>query len=69
IIIYTWFVRFACILYLGKNENLISTRIIHQLEHDYSLLRTKGPKTKTSFAVPCPKLKGKKTGKDAMAGK
>ena len=43
-------------LYLGKNENLISTRIIQQLEHDYSLLRTKGPKTKTSSALPCPKL-------------
>lgn len=28
-------------LYLGKNENLISTRIIQQLERDYSL-RTKG---------------------------
>ncbi|MDC9818493.1 relaxase/mobilization nuclease domain-containing protein [Pectobacterium polonicum] len=30
-------------LYLGKNENLISTRIIQQLECDYSLTRTKGP--------------------------
>lgn len=30
-------------LYLGKNENLISTRIIQQLERDYSLTRTKGP--------------------------
>ncbi|MEI7410976.1 relaxase/mobilization nuclease domain-containing protein [Pectobacterium aroidearum] len=29
--------------YLGKNENLISTRIIQQLERDYSLTRTKGP--------------------------
>ncbi|QHP58888.1 relaxase/mobilization nuclease domain-containing protein [Pectobacterium carotovorum] len=29
-------------LYLGKNENLISTRIIQQLERDYSLTRTKG---------------------------
>ncbi len=28
-------------LYLGKNENLISTRIIQQLELDYSLTRTK----------------------------
>lgn len=32
-------------LYLGKNENLISTRIIQQLERDYSLTRTKGPET------------------------
>ncbi|PWD61779.1 relaxase, partial [Pectobacterium polaris] len=30
-------------LYLGKNENLISTRIIQQLERDYLLTRTKGP--------------------------
>ncbi|MDY4386413.1 relaxase/mobilization nuclease domain-containing protein [Pectobacterium aroidearum] len=32
-------------LYLGRNENLISTRIIQQLERDYSLTRTKGPET------------------------
>lgn len=56
-------------LYLGKNENLISTRIIQQLEHDYSLLRTKGPKTKTSSALPCPKLKRKKTRNEAMQEK
>lgn len=56
-------------LYLGKNENLISTRIIQQLEHDYSLLRTKGPKTKTSLALPCPKLKRKKTRNEAMQEK
>ncbi|MFT4273949.1 MAG: relaxase/mobilization nuclease domain-containing protein [Pantoea sp.] len=30
-------------LYLGRNENLISTRIIQELERDYSLTRTKGP--------------------------
>ncbi|EED8349814.1 relaxase/mobilization nuclease domain-containing protein [Salmonella enterica] len=29
-------------LYLGKNENLISTRIIQDLEKDYQLIRTKG---------------------------
>jgi len=29
-------------LYLGKNENLISTRIIQALEKDYQLTRTKG---------------------------
>ncbi|MEI7230180.1 relaxase/mobilization nuclease domain-containing protein [Pectobacterium carotovorum] len=40
-------------LYLGKNENLISTRIIQQLERDYSL-RTKGPETKASPALPFP---------------
>ncbi|MEQ9998043.1 relaxase/mobilization nuclease domain-containing protein [Pectobacterium versatile] len=37
-------------LYLGKNENLISTRIIQQLERDYSL-RTKGPEL---LASPSP---------------
>lgn len=30
-------------LYLGRNENLISTRLIHELEKDYCLIRTKGP--------------------------
>ncbi|EAM5642446.1 relaxase/mobilization nuclease domain-containing protein [Raoultella ornithinolytica] len=35
-------------LYLGKNENLISTRIIQQLECDYLLTRTKGPEAKAS---------------------
>lgn len=30
-------------LYLGRNENLISTRLIHELEKDYCLTRTKGP--------------------------
>ncbi|MFN2046588.1 relaxase/mobilization nuclease domain-containing protein [Pantoea agglomerans] len=30
-------------LYLGKNENLISTRIIQELEKDYQLTLTKGP--------------------------
>lgn len=40
-------------LYLGKNENLISTRIIQQLERDYSLTITKGPEAKTS-ACPFP---------------
>ncbi|MFJ5448979.1 relaxase/mobilization nuclease domain-containing protein [Pectobacterium carotovorum] len=41
-------------LYLGKNENLISTRIIQQLERDYSLTITKGPEAKTSPACPFP---------------
>jgi len=30
-------------LYLGKNENLISTRVIQDLEQDHKLTRTKGP--------------------------
>lgn len=30
-------------LYLGRNENLISTRIIQELERDHQLIRTKGP--------------------------
>jgi len=30
-------------LYLGRNENLISTRLIHELEKDHCLTRTKGP--------------------------
>ncbi|WP_233980935.1 relaxase/mobilization nuclease domain-containing protein [Pectobacterium versatile] len=41
-------------LYLGKNENLISTRIIQQLERDYSLTITKGVETKASPASPFP---------------
>ena len=38
-------------LYLGKNENLISTRIIQQLEIDHHLTKTKGPE---SVASPYP---------------
>jgi len=30
-------------LYLGRNENLISTRIIQELERDHQLAQTKGP--------------------------
>jgi len=30
-------------LYLGKNENLISTRLIQDLERDHKLTQTKGP--------------------------
>ncbi|MDI3414792.1 relaxase/mobilization nuclease domain-containing protein [Pantoea sp. V106_11] len=30
-------------VYLGKNENLVSTRIIQDLERDHQLTRTKGP--------------------------
>ncbi len=39
-------------LYLGKNENSASTRIIQQLERDYNLTRTKGPEAKASLASP-----------------
>ncbi|MCD9953074.1 relaxase/mobilization nuclease domain-containing protein [Klebsiella variicola subsp. variicola] len=54
-------------LYLGKNENLISTRIIQQLERDYNLTRTKGPKA--SPASPSPEPKRKKSRNEAMMEK
>ncbi|EPY8403070.1 relaxase/mobilization nuclease domain-containing protein [Enterobacter ludwigii] len=54
-------------LYLGKNENLASTRIIQQLERDYNLTRTKGPKA--SPAAPSPKPKLKKSRNEAMIEK
>lgn len=38
-------------LYLGKNENLISTRIIQQLEIDHYLTKTKGSETKTPASL------------------
>lgn len=44
-------------LYLGRNENLISTKIIHKLERDHQLTRTKG-----SSASPAPKVR--KTGRN-----
>ncbi|MBG0750888.1 MULTISPECIES: relaxase/mobilization nuclease domain-containing protein [Pectobacterium] len=56
-------------LYLGKNENLISTRIIQQLERDYSLTRTKGPESGASPASPYPKPKRKKSRNEAMLEK
>ncbi|ENU0191248.1 relaxase/mobilization nuclease domain-containing protein [Klebsiella oxytoca] len=56
-------------LYLGKNENLISTRIIQQLELDYSLTRTKGPEAKASSTSPSPKPKRKKTRNETMQEK
>lgn len=43
-------------LYLGRNENLASTRIIQELELAYDLTRTKGP----SSHVPYPASKRKK---------
>ncbi|EKC1070740.1 relaxase/mobilization nuclease domain-containing protein, partial [Salmonella enterica] len=54
-------------LYLGKNENLASTRIIQQLERDYNLTRTKGPKA--SPAAPSPKPKLKKSRNELMIEK
>ncbi|WP_148875170.1 relaxase/mobilization nuclease domain-containing protein [Serratia marcescens] len=54
-------------LYLGKNENLASTRIIQQLERDYNLTRTKGPKA--SPAAPSPKPKLKKSRNEMMIEK
>jgi len=44
-------------LYLGRNENLISTRIIQELESDHLLTRTKGP-------FPPSALKVRKTGRN-----
>lgn len=54
-------------LYLGKNENLISTRIIQELEKDYQLTRTKG--LKASPAAPSPKPKLKKSRNELMMEK
>ncbi|HBZ3579217.1 TPA: relaxase [Klebsiella pneumoniae] len=51
-------------LYLGKNENLISTRIIEELEQDYQLTITKGPKA--SPVTPSPKPKRKKSRNETM---
>lgn len=48
-------------LYLGRNENLISTRIIQKLEQDYNITRTVGP----SSQKPTQKQK-KLTRKEAM---
>ena len=44
-------------LYLGRNENLISTRVIQELELAHDLTRTKGPSPSHS---PCPARKRKK---------
>lgn len=54
-------------LYLGRNENLASTRIIQQLERDYNLTRTKGPTA--SSAAPSPKPKLKKSRNELMIEK
>lgn len=47
-------------LYLGKNENLISTRIIQQLEIDHHLTRTKGPESGASQSPASPYSKSKR---------
>lgn len=53
-------------LYLGKNENLISTRIIEELEQDYQLTRTKGPDALKPSSSPA---KRKKSRNEAMLEK
>ena len=50
-------------LYLGKNENLISTRIIQELEKDYQLTRTKGTDALKPSSSPA---KRKKSRNEAM---
>lgn len=50
-------------LYLGKNENLISTRIIEELEQDYQLTRTKGTDALKPSSSPA---KRKKSRNEAM---
>lgn len=53
-------------LYLGKNENLISTRIIQDLEKDYQLTRTKGTDALKPSTSPA---KRKKSRSEAMMEK
>lgn len=50
-------------LYLGRNENLISTRVIQQLERDYHLTKTKSPDDHNPSASPA---KRKKSRNEAM---
>ncbi len=50
-------------LYLGKNENLISTRIIQEIEKDYQLTRTKGTDALKPSSSPA---KRKKSRNEAM---
>ncbi|WP_447775455.1 relaxase/mobilization nuclease domain-containing protein [Enterobacter asburiae] len=53
-------------LYLGKNENLISTRIIQDLEKDYQLTQTKGADALKPSSSP---VKRKKSRNEAMQEK
>lgn len=46
-------------LYLGKNENLISTRIIQELEKDYQLTRTKGTDALKPSSLPVIRIKSR----------
>ncbi|MCY1697831.1 relaxase/mobilization nuclease domain-containing protein [Serratia ficaria] len=46
-------------LYLGKNENLISTRIIQELEKDYQLTRTKGTDALKPSSSPAKRKKSR----------
>ena len=50
-------------LYLGRNENLISTRVIQRLERDYHLTKTKSPDDHNPSASPA---KRKKSRNEAM---
>lgn len=50
-------------LYLGRNENLISTRVIQQLERDYHLTKTTSPDDHNPSASPA---KRKKSRNEAM---
>lgn len=50
-------------LYLGKNENLISTRIIQDLEKDYQLTQTKGTDALNPSSSP---VKRKKSRNETM---
>lgn len=46
-------------LYLGKNENLISTRVIQQLERDYHLTKTNSPDNHNPSASPAKRKKSR----------
>ncbi|MGF6565620.1 relaxase/mobilization nuclease domain-containing protein [Kosakonia cowanii] len=46
-------------LYLGRNENLISTRVIQQLERDYYLTKTKSPDDHNPSASPANRKKSR----------
>ena len=45
------------LLYLGKNENLASTRIIQELEREHGLTITKGPEYMPDGKIKMPKVK------------
>lgn len=53
-------------LYLGRNENLISTRLIQEIEKDHSLTITKGLEITSTLTYPTLKPKRKKSRNEAM---